>query len=204
MSIPDVTVYPYWDAPHQQFANDQVARHHQEAIRRFGEYSAWVMRWNTVDYEAGNVALCSPCIPNEDHWRVYGQVTDPDCPDCLGTTYEGGVRAVLIRPTMWDYPEEENSGGRRGEVITQTAEVQTTNDFRARVGDWVLQHNNVRWQVQGIRDTKIHTGFIGTTRYRNNMGYGYSLVREDPDSVIYDHIMTPEELAAMDERSYGA
>lgn len=200
---PEVTVDVYWDSPHQQFANNHAERWHEESLRVMGEYTAWVLRWRVEDHTAGLVDRCSVCgVDDPDYFRVYGQPDNANCPNCLGTTFEGGYRAIVVRPTTWNFGEEDNQEGRRGEVSILSADVQTTSDFRAKRGDWALQHDGRRWQVQGIRDTKVHTGFIGTDRDRQTMGYGYTMQLEDPSSLIYSQTLNNGQLATMDVNNH--
>jgi hypothetical protein len=199
-----VTATPYWDQPQMPHAISNVRGQTEGAVRRLGEYSAWVLLWNLEDHEEGLVDRCPTCYDaggskEAAYAAAYGQTGNPECPDCLGTTFEGGYRAIIVRPTLWSETEEASEQSKRGEVTRQSARLQSTADFRAKVNDWVLRHDGTRWEIGGVENMRLHTGFTGGgTRDRVGVGYSYTAAREDQSSVIFQQLLSDVELGDLD------
>jgi hypothetical protein len=170
-------------------------RNHDEAVMAYGEYCIIVMLWILPDHEKNLVERCSRCWgENAEVADVYGQGRQKDCPVCYGTNYEGGYKAILYRPSMWDYNEPTEEEARRGEITRQTASVQLPSDFTPKNGDYLIRRDGTRWQVQSTSTNHLRTGF-GTSDARTDaLGWNLaSVVREDESAVAYLIPPTTEE-----------
>lgn len=166
-------------------------------MNSFGEFAMFVLLWNILDHNAGLVERCSTCYLAQGKIAdVYGQSSQAKCPDCYGTTFEGGIKAKLVRTSLWDVNEEDNQADHRGEVIVQTATVQATSDFRLRSGDYIFRADGTRWKMRTMSTNSLRTGFM-EPEFRTEVGWNYGTVnREDYSSVAYDIPPDPETLMA--------
>ncbi len=185
----------------QDWAVNQVRQRHIDALFMWGEYDIFVLLWRAEDFEAGLVERCPVCW-NEDgaDGRIAEAFRQPirrDCINCLGTTFDGGYKAKIVRPALWQLSAEANREGERGEVVTRTAQVESTDDFAMRVGDYIIRADNTRWQVQNYSPFYLSTGFQTMTRARNIIGMNMGQVtEEDPSSVAF--LIPPIGNAAID------
>lgn len=179
-------VMPYFLRERQDYAVEQERQRHNETLYAFGEYAIFVLLWRAADYDAGRVARCSVCFGSDPIASVYQQPSRAKCPSCFGTTYEGGYKARLVRPSIWDSNEEDYRESARGEVISQTVSIQTTSDFRLRTGDYVFRADGARYQMRTMSSNELRTGFAMPTSASSVVGYNYGTVsREDETSVAY-------------------
>lgn len=171
----------------EDWAVNNLRSSHDDALGLFGEYAIFVMLWHVEDHDEGLVDRCPTCVlPYGRIGEVFGQPSDADCDDCLGTGFEGGYRAKIIRPSVWDFSEETQADSRRGEVHRQTAAVQSTSDFRLKTGDFAIRADNTRYRVRSIVNDRLITGYEHPTRQNTSVGFNYSqLVRDDETSVVY-------------------
>ena len=179
-------VQPHHLPDMQQWAVLQEQRRHDQALYALGEYAVFVLMWRVGDHQDGLVARCSRCFPDGDLVaKVYKQALNAKCPECFGTTFEGGYKAILVRPSIWDANEEDYRIAARGEIATQTVSVQTTSDFRLRSGDYIFRSDGSRYQMRTMSSNELRTGF-GTPGPGSVVGYNYGTVsREDESSVAY-------------------
>lgn len=177
---------PYHLPDQQAYAVAQERMRHSQALYAYGEYSMFCMLWNRLDYDNNLVGSCLRCsIPLGPITDVYQQPSDSRCPECFGTGYEGGFKALLVRPALWDDAEDVNNDGSRGMTINQTASVQTTADFRLRTYDYIFRADGSRWQMRTIGSNNLRTGFEHMGR-ADVVGYNFGTVtREDEASVAY-------------------
>lgn len=175
----------WWMGQHQQWAESHVEASHLDALYQFGEYVMFVLWWNALDVEAGRVGRCPTCTLFDRFATAYDQAPSQDCPDCYGTTFEGGFRARIIRPAILGDGNEETVDSRRGEVVTDTISLQTTADFYSRSGDLMLRANGERYQLQQMDTVDIRSGFTRESLL-DNIGGTISVSRlEDPGSQAY-------------------
>lgn len=181
----------------QDWAIAQERQRHAEALYSFGEYAGFCLLWNRIDFDNGLVGGCLRCVvPRGKVADVYQQAAESLCPECFGTGYEGGVKAFLVRPSLWDDTEDTESSGQRGLTINQTASVQTTADFRLRANDFIFRADGTRWQMRSIGANNIRTGF-GNSGRSDIAGYNFgTVVREDEGSVAYT--IPPLDLSFLD------
>lgn len=201
--VPDPQPVPPVQGPfhlpqRQDYAIAQERMRHNQALYAMGEYAVFVLMWNIVDFDANLVERCSTCFAVDDLIAsVYNQPTQNKCPDCFGTTFEGGYKAILVRPSIWDTNEEDYRSGPRGEVITQTSSVQSTSDFRLRTGDYVCRGDGSRYQMRTMSSNELRTGFAMPTAATAVVGYNYGTVsREDESSVAFLLPPSPATLVA--------
>lgn len=203
--LPDGRMQSWLPDP-QGYAINQVALRHEQALTFYGEYSMFILMWRLADHLKGFVERCSTCWRDDasvgmtkEMAEVYGQSPREKCPNCFGTTFEGGYKARIIRLALWDANEATQQSNRRGEVDVNTASVQTTEDFRMRSGDYIFRADGTRWRVQTISTNHLRTGFMMPSTPRTPVGYNFGqVVREDPATVAYTIDPSPAELADLD------
>jgi hypothetical protein len=189
--------YPHWLPDPQQYAVDQERFRHDQAVYDIGEYSMFILLWNIDDFEAGRVTQCSRCVlTNDVIGEVYAQPATAKCPVCYGTTFEGGIRARIVRPTIWatnEFTDRSDPDG-QGIIKIQKVTIQSISDFRLRTGDFIFRGDGTRWQMKELGSEYLRTGFATPTvdPTRSQLGYNYGDVnREDESSVAF--IIPPDE-----------
>lgn len=189
-------VQPHWLRERQQYVIDQERYRHDDALHAYGEYAMFALMWRRIDLDNGLVGPCLRCVvPYGGIGDVYQQAGESKCPECFGTAYEGGFKALLVRPSVWDYTEQADSNVTRGALVTQTASVQTTSDFRLRTGDFIFRVDGSRFQVRTMSSNHLRTGF--SPSQNDAVGYNFGQVaREDLSSVAYMIPPTNEVLEA--------
>lgn len=186
-----------WMPDAQDFAISQVALRHENALTLFGEYAMFVLLWRIADHNKGLVERCSVCW--DDIAEAYGQSPREKCEGCFGTTFEGGFKARIIRPSLWDANEAANVSHRRGETETANTSIQTTEDFRARSGDFVFRADGTRWRIQSLSTNHLRTGFMMPSVPRTSVGFNFGQVMlEDRSSVAYTIPPGDDAFEAMD------
>lgn len=182
----------------QGYAIEQERYRHNQALSFFGEFAMFILLWQLTDFEAGLVGRCPDCYLSAGRTaQVYGQGVREKCPECFGTTFEGGYRAKIVRPSLWDANEELETQRERGEVTLQDSSIQTTSDFRLMNGDFIFRGDGTRWRMQSLSTNHLRTGFLMPDRVDTPLGYNFGVVkREDESSVAY--IIPPEDLSFLD------
>lgn len=184
------------------YAVAQEIERHDEAVRFFGEMTACVMLWNAFDFHAGLVGRCPTCYLNYgDIADAYKQAPRKNCPDCLGTTFAGGLRAVVYRPAIWTKDVVSQDTEKRGQVEIYTAEVQTVSGMAMREGDFLVRSNGTRWQINSPDDTEVATGF-GPKGSDSVVGSFFRAQLEDESSVAYMIPISEEALALRGHSPY--
>lgn len=187
-----------WDVENERFRHDQ-------SLYRYGEYSIFVTLWTMQDYIAGLVGRCKTCYatvgPVEDTWQ---QPAYFKCPDCLGSSFEGGYKAILVRPSLWSWNEPTLSQTNRGVLDQGVATVQTTSDFRLQPRDYIIRGDGSRWQSQDVSGDHLDTGFGTQSGIWNATAFIYSNVtREDESSPIYLLPITQDYIQATIPQYYS-
>jgi hypothetical protein len=85
------TLQPYYLREPQRWAVDQERQRHLQALYTVGEWTMFCLMWNLEDFQNGLVTRCSVCYNRSS--QAYKQGERNKCPDCFGTTFEGGFRA---------------------------------------------------------------------------------------------------------------
>jgi hypothetical protein len=186
----------YVRAP-QDWAIDQERYRHDQALYSLGEYSIFYLMWALLDFEAGLVARCMRCYGTtgsvEDRKsRVYNQPTINRCPDCFGTTFEGGFRARIVRPALWADNDEAEKLDRKGVVHPETVNLESTWDFRMRQGDYIIRADGSRWRLPSSpRRTTLRSGYDHPSQKDTSITYAQMQARlEEEGTVAYDLLPT--------------
>lgn len=195
------SVQPYHLPDPQDWARDNVVQSHNEALFGFGEYSMFALMWTVFDLDAGLVERCHICYATGGKQQrineAYGQAIRNDCPNCFGTTFEGGYRARIVRPSLWadDNPEVEQT--QRGVVDRNTLSVESTSDFTLHQGDYIFRSDGSRWRVSTQGDTVyLRTGFSQPSDAYDAVSMNVASVsQEDDSSVAWQIPPTPVEQA---------
>lgn len=168
----------------QDWAMAFVRNNHRQALAAFGEYNFYVLKWRIEDHVAGRVDRCHRCfVAHGAIAEAFGQTSDTKCPACFGTTFDGGYRAKIVRETIWDFTEADETPSKRGVVTRQSASIQTTGDFRVTHGDWVVRADGSRWEIKGLGRTLVRTGFEHPTREGNMMGLSFPSVSLEDETM---------------------
>src|ERR1700743_110146 len=162
----------------QNWAIEQERNRHSEALYYLGEYAFIALMWHTVDFELGLVGRCQTCFDTGNNIQdritaVYKQPTKFLCPDCFGTTYEGGYRALLVRQFIFTDADESEKQDKRGSVHPMTLTAESTWDFRSYEGDYVFGQDGYRYRVtMQPQRTMLRTGFAHPAQEATTLGYG--------------------------------
>ena len=178
---------PHYLPDPQPWAVQQLAQAHDGALYRFGEYGIFYLLWQPGDYDAGLVGFCSTCVlPFGEDAIAHRSPGFANCPNCLGTTFEGGFRARIVRPYTIVFEEEQDKQDAKGTYQTANGNIESTSDFKMRVGDFLVRADNSRWSISSVQDDYLATGFEYKTVQRNAFGFAYGNISlEEPTSPIY-------------------
>lgn len=184
-----LTNQPYYIREHKDWAVEQETYRHDQALYSIGEPAMFVLLWTVEDFQHGHTSRCSLCYGNDLDGRqaaVYNQANRAKCPRCYGTTFEGGLRARIIRPALFSETDDEEQASKRGAIHPQSIMVESTNDFRYRSGDFVFRLDGSRWQLKTPSRVTIRTGFEHPGQVVSSMGYSQGpATLEDATSVAY-------------------
>jgi hypothetical protein len=180
-------VQPYYLRDPQPWAVEQERLRHNEAMYHVGEMCMFTLMWHVLDFEAGLVARCNRCfVARGKVAEAYGQASQNKCPDCFGTTFEGGFRAQIVRPAIFTDTDEDERPDRRGVIHPNDVGLETTTDFRVRQGDFAFRADGTRWYLRGPERVTLRAGFGYPGQRDEAVGYNHAKVTvEDPDSVAY-------------------
>lgn len=191
---------PYYVRQTQDWAIQQERQRHIQAMLWTGEPALFVLMWKVEDFDAGYVARCPRCRqdPTSIEGRVqavYKQPLTATCPFCFGTTFEGGIRAKIVRPTIFTDADEDERKSARGVTHPESLSVESTDDFRTRTGDYVFRQDGSRWQLSTPSRVQLRTGFQSPTQAYSSIGYArIAANREAETSVAYQIPPNPQEL----------
>jgi hypothetical protein len=178
----------------QDWATEQERYRHEQALYQIGEPAMFVLMWAVEDNTKGYVRRCPRCYNGEfaDAAKVYNQPTKNKCPMCYGTTFEGGVRAKIIRPALFTDVDDQEQQGNRGVTYPNKLSVETTSDFRYRNGDYVFRADGSRWQLAAPTRTQLRTGYSHPSQGQDAFAFAQGLASmEDKTSVAW--IIPPSE-----------
>ncbi|MFF7198175.1 hypothetical protein ACFZAM_31265 [Streptomyces sp. NPDC008079] len=185
MSAPTPPSKRLYTRTQQNWAVDQERARHDQALYMIGEYALFVLLWTARDYDANLVGHCPTCASDRIS-AAYGQAARNRCPDCYGTTFTGGYRALIVRPCIFTDADDSQSFTARGVVSPQELQFETTSDFRIHSGDYVMRATGERLQMRAPQRTTIRTGF--GTPYQRDTATAYNLGSanvEDAEAVAY-------------------
>lgn len=193
------------DSTLPDWATFQERMRHNEALYWVGEWTILFLMWHILDFEAGLVRRCHRCYGEDVDQRiakVYNQPAQNRCPDCFGTTFEGGFRARIVRPAIFSDADESDQANKRGMMHPTSTNVETTVDFRMREGDFLVRADNTRWRASTPRRTMLRTGFGHPTQALSAISYNNARVAlEDRASVAY-LLPTPDVDRLLNARSF--
>lgn len=179
-------VNPYYVRERQDWAIQNEIKHHNQALYTIGEYAVFLLMWHEQDFTAGRVGRCLTCFESEGVIaKAYGQGNKALCPDCFGTTFEGGIRARIYRPALFTEVDEDEQKTARGVTRPAGVNVESTNDFRILHGDFVFRANGHRYQLRAPARTTLRTGFGHPFQTSTSLGYNISRgALEDPNTSV--------------------
>jgi hypothetical protein len=168
---------PYYVRDPQGWAIEQERMRHDQALYQIGEMSIFILMWTELDFKNGLVNRCKICYASSDPIQnriaaVYNQPTKNRCPDCFGTTFEGGYRARIVRPVVITDVDETENLDRRGSTHPADINVETTWDFRSRNGDYLVRSDGSRWRLDTPQRTTLRSGFGHPTQLTTEISYG--------------------------------
>jgi hypothetical protein len=187
-----ITYQPYYVREQQDWAVQQEHLRHSEALYSLGEWAMFALMWHIQDFTAGLVTRCSRCWGADDKERriseAYGQPQQNRCPICFGTTFEGGYKALIVRPAIFGDTDESEQVQARGVVHPSDLSVESTPDFRIRSGDYVFRTSGDRYFLRVPARVTLRSGFGHPHQSTTAIGYNHARASlEDPSaSVAYD------------------
>lgn len=201
---------PYYVRDTQPWAIEQERMRHNQALWTVGEYAAFVLMWHVEDHVAGRVRRCQKCygVEPQDALKaavadVYNQPEEHLCPECYGTTFEGGYKAIIMRPAIFSDSDEDEQKQARGVMQPQDLSVESTPDFRVRSGDYVFRANGDRFQMRVPNRVTLRTGFAMPTQSSMAIGYNHARASlEARTSVAY--LLPPTEAVLADLLARGS
>jgi len=180
-----VLAQPYYVRESQRFAVDQERQRHSQALYTLGEYTMFCLMWHIQDYENGLVGKC-PLCSESPYAEAYKQPERNKCPNCFGTTFDGGYKALIVRPAIFSDTDEGQAYQARGVVNSDDLDMESTPDFRVRSGDYCFRSTGDRFFLRVPQRVTLRTGFA--TPFQRTMAVGYNHARasmEDPSTVSY-------------------
>jgi hypothetical protein len=193
-----ITKSPFWTPATQPQVVSELSKSHDEVLFLVGTPAMFVAMWHVSDFEAGLVGRCQTCFAADNRiTAAYGQSGDPKCPNCYGTTFDGGIRARVVRPAIITDPNTETVPGQRGEYTTDQLSVETTSDFYLRTGDYMFLADGTRYKVNEMDTLVVRTGFAVTSQADSVGGVISQATLEDPSSVAYVIPPAPAAVTAL-------
>lgn len=177
---------PYRANTDMQWAGNLIQAQHEEALYAYGELVIITLMWRPIDFEQGLVQSCPVCFagPTARQAAAFRQPTRKECPNCFGTTYEGGYRAQIIRPAIMADRNSEMTDVERGTVTIDTLAFETTADFTMHKGDYLFRYDNTRFQCEEKREAIVRDGFGPPISIESFAGSGTAHM-EEQTSVAY-------------------
>lgn len=182
-----VHVYPYYIRESQAWAVEQERRRHNQALWMVGETTMFALMWHIEDFQEGLVERCRTCYDSQGAIAdVYGQSDQNKCLDCFGTTFDGGFKAIIIRPAIFSDTDEGETFHGRGVIHPNDLAIESTPDFRVRNGDYCFRATGERYYLRVPERITLRTGYGLPTQQDMAIGYNHSNAQvEDPTAVSY-------------------
>lgn len=180
-------VMPYYIRETQPWAIEQERRRHNQALWYVGENTFFVLMFHLEDFEAGLVNRCPTCYESQGMLaEVYQQSNEYKCQHCFGTTFEGGFKAIIVRPAIFSDADESETKHSRGVVQPNDLTIDSTPDFRVRTGDYCFRATGERYFLRVPERITLRTGFGLPTQAQTAIAYNHANAAvEDTDSVAY-------------------
>jgi hypothetical protein len=180
-----MSAVPYYVRAQQDWSVQQEIIRHDQALYSVGENAMFVLMWTVRDFEDGLVGYCATCSTDAIS-MAYRQPTQNRCPDCFGTRYEGGYRALIVRPAIFQDTDDNQQFSARGVSDQAETTIESTSDFRVHAGDYVLRATGERYRLRVPTRTTIRTGFGTAFQRTTEISYAMgSAALEDEASVAY-------------------
>lgn len=194
---PTVRPYPYFIRETQAWAIEQERRRHNEALYQYGESTMFCLMWHILDFNDGLVGRCPTCYESAGEVAdVYGQPSKNKCPDCFGTSFEGGFKAIIVRPAIFSDSDESENLTKRGLVHPQKLSIDSTPDFRIRTGDYCFRATGERYYLRAPERVTVRSGFGEPSQISAAIAYNHAnAAEEDPTSVAYKIPPRNDEIA---------
>ena len=188
----------FWTPAAQPYITQHLSQSHDQVLYNLGEYAMFVMLWRPVDFDAGLVERCTRCFGrNSRIAAAYEATPDPKCPECYGTTFEGGYRAKVIRPAIVSDLNTETVEGRRGEHVQDTLTAETTSDIFLRKNDVIMRADGSRYRTDEMNTLVVRTGFDVPDQDQSVGGVIPAATLEDPTMPVYLIPPSPDEVQAL-------
>lgn len=203
------SMQPYYVREPERYAVDQERQRHLQALYTVGEWTMFTLMWHLEDFQNGLVARCTVCYNRAS--QAYKQPERNKCPSCFGTTFDGGFKAIIVRPAIFGDTDEDTKYQARGVVDSDDLDMESTPDFRVRTGDYCFRSTGHRFYLRVPDRVTLRTGF--GTPYQRSMAIGYNHARaslEDASTVAYlippsqDDLIQILGVAVTEPVSFGA
>jgi hypothetical protein len=215
LPAPPAQPLPAWARDVEGWAIARELQVHAQSLWQYGELAYFALMWHTMDLVGGLVQRCYRCWQGDNDdpsvqgaeqaiAAAYGQGNQYDCPVCYNTTYalpEGsselpGVRALIIRPALFDDYDRDTRRQQRGVFNTAGLNIESTPDFRVRTNDYVFRADGTRYQLKVPRRITLRTGFAHPWQGTAAITYNFAQATlEDPLTVAYKIPPEPGALA---------
>lgn len=197
-------VMPYWTRERQSWAIEQERNRHTEALYQYGELAFFALMWNLADFQNNLVGRCSACYISQGKIAAaYGQGDQYKCPDCFGTTFEGGYKAIIVRPALFGDTDKDQKAHSRGQVTSDEVDIESTSDFLIRTGDYCFRETGDRFYLRVPTRVTLRTGFGTPWMTTTSITYSHArAVIEDTSDV--SHIIPPTNATVLQVLSAAA
>lgn len=194
-----VRPYPYYIRDTQGWAVEQERRRHNQALWQLGETTMFCLMWHIEDFQLGLVERCRTCFTSQGQiTEVYGQSNQNKCLDCFGTTFDKGVKALIIRPAIFSDSDESETFHARGVIHPNDLSIESTPDFRIRTGDYCFRSTGDRYYLRVPERITLRTGYAEPSQSSSAIGYNHANAAvEDPASVAYLIPPAEDELSSI-------
>lgn len=203
---PLAPIQPYYLRRQQRWAVDNERQRHLQALYMYGEWTMFVLMWHIEDFNANLVDKCHRCFgvpgeaktPENRRSAAYGNVNEYRCPNCFGTTFEGGFKSIIVRPAIFGDTDESQQYGERGVSNPGELDVESTPDFRVRSGDYSFRSTGDRYFLRVPDRVTLRTGFATPYQRTDAIGYNHAKAAiADPTAVAYSLPPSPEDLVSI-------
>jgi hypothetical protein len=175
-----------------QYAVNQVYANIKNAMQLLGE-ECLLLRMIHVN-DAGDQPRCSTCYND-----VYKQIEDPNCLNCYGTTFEGGIREVWRVWAIFDDQTQDEKKAKDGVWGNEDHEVQTEpfpelqqNDYAIRVKQWdsIKQaplELGLRYRLGPVSPVSVRTGSRFSMTNSDRVAQKFHAIMLPISNVIYSY-----------------
>lgn len=197
---PEVQAQPFYVRQTQDWAITAEHQRHDQVLFSLGEYAMFTLLWHLQDFEDGLVGRCAVCSGQPGSSQaavaaVYKQPVINKCPSCYGTTFQGGIKAQIVRPAIFGDADQAEQLTARGVVHPEDIQVESTADFRVRTGDYAFRSTGERYYLRAPRRTTLRTGFGTPTQATAAINYNLARASlEDPNASVA-YLMPPTSAA---------